>query len=128
MSFKKLINVAPVAKPRMTRRDRWAKRDIVVKYYNYKDTVRLLVGDWELPDEFRVIFGIPFPKSYGPRKREELLGKPHRIRPDVDNFLKGLFDVFRVEDGDIWHVEASKIWTSGDGFILIESFDERKEY
>ena len=50
MSFKKLINVAPVAKPRMTRRDRWAKRDIVVKYYNYKDTVRLLVGDWELPE------------------------------------------------------------------------------
>lgn len=124
MSFKKLINVKPVAKPRMTRRDKWAKRDCVVAYYDYKDTVRLLAGDFKLPNEFRVVFGIPFPRSYSLKKREELLGTPHQIRPDIDNYLKGLFDVFRTEDGDIWHIEASKIWTSGDGFIQIESFDK----
>ena len=31
------FNVNPVAKPRMTQRDKWKKRPVVDKYYAYKD-------------------------------------------------------------------------------------------
>ena len=33
--------ITPVPKPRMTRRDRWAKRPCVLRYWAFKDEVRL---------------------------------------------------------------------------------------
>ena len=123
--MKYLFNVTPVPKPRMTRRDKWAKRDCVVKYYDFKDEMALEARrlKFELPDEFRVVFGVPFPRSYSLKKRERLLGKPHQIRPDIDNYLKALFDALVENDSSLWHVEVSKIWTTGDGFIEISDFE-----
>jgi Holliday junction resolvase RusA-like endonuclease len=121
------INVKPMGKPRMTQRDKWAKRPVVMEYFAFKDSVLYQARDYVLPDEFRVTFGMPFPRSYGKGKRAELLGQPHQVKPDGDNLLKSLQDILSGEGGDsrIWHVEVRKIWTSGDGFILVEGFDER---
>ena len=126
-----IFNIKPVSKPRMTRRDKWAKRECVLDYYTFKDELLLQAkvnganGTFELPDEFRVVFGIPFPRSYSVKRKELLLGSPNRVKPDLDNYLKALMDVFQVNDAGIWHIEASKIWTKGSGFILIEDFDEQ---
>jgi len=112
----------PVPKPRMTRSDAWKKRDCVVKYYDFKDALQLQarLEKFELPDSFRVVFGIPFPRSYGKSKRDELLGQPHQIKPDIDNYVKALMDCLKDSDADVWHVDAQKIWTDGDGFISVE--------
>ena len=34
------INIQPVAKPRMTRSDRWKKRPVVLKYWQFKDALK----------------------------------------------------------------------------------------
>ena len=125
-----IFNTKPVPKPRMTQRDKWAKRDCVVNYYAYKDDLILQAqtadgGPFELPNEFRVVFGVPFPRSYSKKKREKLLGQAHQVKPDVDNYLKGLMDAFKASDSDVWHVDVKKIWTEGRGCICVESLDER---
>ena len=38
-----ILEVAPFAKPRMTQRDRWAKRQIVKDYFAFRDTVKQLI-------------------------------------------------------------------------------------
>ena len=118
-----IFNTRPVPKPRMTRRDKWAKRDCVLNYYSFKDEIKLQARDYVLPDSFRVVFGMPFPQSYSFKKRETLLGQPHQVKPDLDNCLKAIMDVLSDNDSNVWKIEASKIWTSGNGFIQIESLD-----
>lgn len=114
----------PVPKPRMTRSDAWRKRDCVLNYYSFKDEIKLQARNYVLPDSFRVVFGVPFPRSYGRKKRLELVGKPHQTKPDVDNYTKAIMDVLRDDDSGVWHVDAKKIWTDGGGFIDIQSLDE----
>ena len=120
----KVFNTRPVPKPRMTQRDKWAKRDCVVRYYSFKDEITYQSKHYEVPDSIRVTFGIPFPKSYSKKKKVELLGKPHQIKPDVDNLVKALLDSLKDKDQSVWRVDARKIWTSGDGFIEVEEIDD----
>lgn len=120
-----IFYIKPVPKPRMTRSDKWRKRDCVLDYYSFKDEIKLQarLNEFELPDAFRVVFGIPFPRSYSYRKRETLLGKPHQVKPDIDNYLKALMDCLKDNDSVVWHTDSQKIWTSGDGFIQIDSLE-----
>jgi Holliday junction resolvase RusA-like endonuclease len=112
----------PVSKPRMTRSDTWKKRSCVLQYREFKDEISLQakLEDFELPDAFRVVFGIPFPRSYSKSKREKFLGQPHTIKPDIDNYLKALMDSLKENDSGVWHVDAQKIWVEGSGFISVE--------
>jgi Holliday junction resolvase RusA-like endonuclease len=121
-----IFHTKPVPKPRMTRRDKWAKRDCVVNYYSFKDELKLQGRNYELPDAFGVVFGVPFPRSYSLKKREQLLGQPHQVKPDIDNYLKALMDVFKDNDSSVWKIEARKIWTSGDGFIEITDLENNE--
>jgi len=120
-----IFHTKPVPKPRMTRSDKWKKRDCVVDYYSFKDEIELQarLENFELPDAFRVVFAIPFPRSYGRAKREGLLGQPHQIKPDIDNYLKALMDCLKTNDSSIWHIDAQKIWTDGGGFIEVEELE-----
>ena len=124
-----ILNVAPFAKPRMTQRDRWAKRQIVRDYFAFRDTVkqeieRLLAlqnnddkkKSWE---ELDIVFFIPMPKSWSKKKRSEMAGTPHKQRPDLDNYIKGLLDALLEEDCKVWRVSARKIWVDTEGCITI---------
>ena len=72
----KVYDITPVPKPRMTRRDKWARRPAVMKYYAYKDEVRL--KKVQIPfSNYHVIFVLPMPKSWSKTKREEMNG--HRV-------------------------------------------------
>jgi Holliday junction resolvase RusA-like endonuclease len=101
-------NIVPVSKPRMTRSDKWKKRKCVVKYFAFKDEVRL--NKVILPEQHHVTFIIPMPESWSKKKQKEYYGKPHQQRPDVDNFVKGLFDAVFEEDSHIWDCRMTKIW------------------
>lgn len=110
--------INPVPKPRMTRLDKWAQRDCVLRYRAYKDELRarkvsLPYAGWH------VTFILPMPRSWSEKKKTEMDGKPHRQKPDVDNLLKGLMDAVFHEDCAVWDTRVSKYW-GRDGAIIVE--------
>ena len=112
----------------MTQRDRWKKRQCVLDFFAFRDRIKQEVNkidtllikeppfDW---DNLTVIFLVPMPKSWSKKKKALMAGKPMQQRPDLDNYLKGLFDATHEEDSSIWKVTASKIWTDCTGKIII---------
>lgn len=105
----KVYPVTPVAKPRMTQRDRWAKRPVVMRYWKYCDNVREL--GCHVPEHGgHITFNVPMPKSWSKKKRQAMLGKPHQQRPDIDNFEKGLLDALYEDDSCVWDIRSTKRW------------------
>jgi len=123
-----ILNIPPCSKPRMTQRDRWKKRQCVLDFFAFRDRIKQEIKkintfmikeppfDW---DNLTVIFLVPMPKSWSKKKKDLMVGKPMQQRPDIDNYLKGLFDATHEEDSSIWKVTASKIWTDCTGKIII---------
>lgn len=105
-----LIPLEPIPKPRMTQRDRWAKRPAVVRYYAFCDSLRELVKD-EVPPVLVLRFNITMPKSWSNKKRLEMVGKPHQQRPDIDNLIKAYMDALCEDDSYVWSVKAQKQWS-----------------
>ena len=69
--IEKKYHITPIAKPRMTRRDKWAKRPCVERYFAYRDLVRL--HKVFFPEFWaHVIFFLPMPKSWSKKKRLEM--------------------------------------------------------
>ena len=116
--MKKTFYINPLPKPRMTRADRWKKRPCVLKYWEYKDDLKLKLKmcDINIDDVIKVKFGVPMPKSWSKKKKKEMNGKPHQQRPDVDNLMKGLMDSLFQEDSHIHTIHAKKVW-SDKGFM-----------
>lgn len=105
------ISITPVPKPRMTQRDRWAKRPAVVRYYAYCDLLRVLLPDYQPSEKLVLEFGVPMPKSWSAKKRSLMEGKPHRQRPDIDNLAKAIMDALCEDDSYIYSLKAEKYWS-----------------
>lgn len=105
-----IIPLVPVPKVRMTQRDRWAKRPAVVRYYQFCDELRRLWGQQEVPESLFIIFTMPMPNSWSKKKRIEMLGKPHKQRPDIDNLIKAYLDALCEDDSYVHEVHAYKRW------------------
>lgn len=102
--------INPVAKPRLTQRDSWAKRDCVMRYFAYRDECKILGVD--VPEAgAKITFYMPMPKSWSKKKKRNMLGEPHRQKPDVDNLLKGLLDAVYGEDSVVWDIWVRKVWS-----------------
>ena len=111
--------ITPVPKPRMTQRDRWAKRPGVMRYRAFCDECRL--RGVKLPEAgARVTFILPMPKSWPKRKRSEMDGQPHQAKPDTSNLLKALEDALHVDDAAIWHYAGVQKRWGREGRIIIE--------
>lgn len=110
--------ITPVAKPRMTQRDRWKQRPCIVRYRTFCDqcrAARIVIGP-----EVKVVFWIPMPKSWSKKKKAATDRKPHRQKPDIDNLIKGLLDAVLVDDSGVHTVVARKRWATKGG-ISVES-------
>lgn len=109
------IDIAPVPKPRMTQRDKWAKRPCVVKYRDYKDSIKDAVIEKKInPDDYGcldMVFCVPMPKSWSKKKKQEYYMKPHQQRPDVDNLAKSVMDSLYEDDSAVHAITAYKIWS-----------------
>jgi Holliday junction resolvase RusA-like endonuclease len=101
-------DVTPVAKPRMTRRDKWLRRPAVESYWTYKGTLQLL--GMALPEPAHVVFVLPMPPSWSKAKRAAFLGAPHRQKPDLDNLHKGLLDALYPDDSCVAEAWIEKRW------------------
>lgn len=102
--------ITPVAKPRMTQQDKWAKRPCVLRYRAFKDKCRL--HRVPVVSGCTVIFYLPMPESWSERKRTKMLGLPHRQKPDLDNLIKGLWDARVKKDEALDSVHAEKRWST----------------
>lgn len=108
--------ITPVAKPRMTQRDKWSKRKCVLQYRAFKDQCRL--NKVTVTERPWVVFHLPMPPSWSKKKRREMNGKPHQQRPDIDNLIKALLDACLENDSGVFEIHASKVWAI-DGLLEV---------
>ena len=125
------FGVTPMGKPRMTQRDKWLNppRVPITKYRLVKQGIEAyaLMHKFVLKDEVNVIFVMPMPSSWSNKKRLTMNGKPHQIKPDIDNMLKAVFDVLCPQGDQMIHsVVAKKIWGDEGKIIFIDNDDEQK--
>lgn len=113
--------ITPMGKPRMTQRDKWKKRAVVLRYFSFKDQVRL--HKVEIPHIPKIVFHVPMPPSWSEKKKAAHDGKPHLARPDLDNLAKSVSDSVYEEDSHIWCMWAEKRWARV-GAIEIVSLDK----
>ena len=102
----------------MVRSDRYKKRPIVLRYWQYKDAIQPYRDsvEWE---PFTAKFIIRIPKSWSKKKKLEMNGTPHKQTPDLDNLIKGLWDCLLDDDSAVWHIKhASKVWGIEPAIIL----------
>jgi Holliday junction resolvase RusA-like endonuclease len=107
----------PIGKPRMTQRDRWAKRPATTRYWEWCDRLRngIAAAGFTVPPAETVAavnWAAYFepPKSWPKKKRFAAIGTLHRTKPDADNILK-------CADG---------LWPDGDAAIAAGTY--RKEW
>jgi len=132
MSIDKFVfDGKPVAKPRMTRRDKWLNppRPAVAQYRAFKTELNLKAKQqkFELSEAHRVTFLVEMPKSWSKKKKLEMYGEPHRQRPDLDNYLKALWDCLLPEDSACHYVVAIKKWSDKPG-IVVENFPKDLDF
>lgn len=112
------IPVTPLGKPRMTQRDKWQVRPTVMAYRAYCDELRLRLPRYELPEELKIVFHLPMPKSWSARHRAQSYGQRHDQKPDIDNLVKGFMDAFKAEDKHVAILHAEKYWAVEGGIII----------
>lgn len=94
----------------MTRSDRWNIRPATTKYWAFKDALLEAWGDREVPQQIGLVFYIPMPESWSVKKKDLMNGKPHQVKPDIDNLVKAFLDSLLEDDAAIWDVRATKYW------------------
>ena len=101
-------------KPRMTQRDKWAKRAPVLRYRSWCDRVRAALDgrviDENLVAELNWTAYFEPPSSWSKRRRVAAMGTRHRSKPDVDNVCKAILDCLWSDDSGIADVVARKRW------------------
>jgi len=115
-----IFNIRPVPKPRMTRADKWKKRPVVEKYYSFKDNLNLQADlmNFKLPHKLSIDFHIEMPISWSKKRKEELLGKPHQNKPDIDNLGKAFLDALVCEDMEVYDLHLRKFWNNENLIIV----------
>ncbi|MDR1282429.1 MAG: RusA family crossover junction endodeoxyribonuclease [Opitutaceae bacterium] len=109
-----------MGKPRMTQRDKWAKRDCVTRYYAWKDVAKLAfkMAHRTMPQGvYRVDWFafLPIPPSWSKKKKTEHTGKLHFAKPDRDNIDKAVLDALWDDDSGVACGYIEKRWDDGRG-------------
>lgn len=118
-----IIDIVPVAKPRMTQADKWKKRPAVMRYRAFCDELRLKLK--VLPIPLDIEFGLPMPESWSVKKRAEMCGTPHMQKCDIDNLCKAVMDAMLSNDSHVWSLHATKRWAI-HGYIQIRELENGK--
>lgn len=113
-----VLDVTLMGKPRMTRRDRWEKRECVLRYRAQCDELRL--RGVVLPETYLLICFFPMPRSWSATRRAEMDGRPHQQKPDRDNVDKALMDGLCRRDERLHDARVIKRWGVHGRFVLAD--------
>jgi Holliday junction resolvase RusA-like endonuclease len=115
------FNIKPCPKPRMTRADRWKKRPIVLKYWDFSNELNRQANKLGyIPgDKISLTFFISMPNSWSKKKKDLMLGKPHKQRPDIDNLAKAFMDALLPEDSHVFSLTAEKYWSNEPSIVVL---------
>lgn len=101
-------------KPRMTRRDKWAQRECVMRYRDWCDRVRQIAnGDIPAAESVAELNWAAFfapPKSWSKKRRVAAIGTLYREKPDRDNIDKAILDCLFQQDKAIAVGRIEKRW------------------
>ena len=113
----KIYPITPIGKPRMTQRDKWARRRVVANYHSFRDECRIL--GMTLPKcNYWIVCVIPMPASWSAKKRAAMFGKPHEQTPDKDNLEKAILNAVYGQDKSVWDGRVTKVW-GVEGAIIV---------
>lgn len=116
MTWTRTASVIPMGAPRMTRRDRWKRRPIVLRYFAFRDALRAECAGHPIdPHEVSWVAYMQFPNSYTKARRERLRGQPHQTKPDRDNIDKAVLDTLFPDDSRVSDGHLRKVWDDGNG-------------
>jgi Holliday junction resolvase RusA-like endonuclease len=102
-----------IGKPRMTQRDRWKKRPIVLRYQEYCDRLRQHAPVNVLNADalgIKIVFYRSMPAWWSKKKQQAFNGKLCRVEPDWDNLAKAVCDALFKEDAGIAIAQVVKLW------------------
>lgn len=104
-------------KPRMTQRDKWAKRPVVVAYRAWADGVRNIVRT--IPPAARtvtisLVARYRVPASWSRIRRIDAIGERKRTKPDPDNIAKAVLDALWSQDAAVGDVTVQRFWAQRD--------------
>lgn len=107
-----------LGKPRMTRRDAWMKRPVVLRYRAMADELRL--NGLKLPSRFVLVAFLPMPASWSAAQRRAANGQPHLVKPDADNIQKGCQDSLSPNDQHHWDGRCVKLWAYAPRCMIVK--------
>jgi len=118
--IKYCFNITPLAAPRMTKSDKWAKRECVNRYFAFRNELYALAYNekYKLENIVNIIFVMPYPASWSEKKKLENYLTPVIVKPDIDNLIKSFLDALKPKDQEVWRISAMKIYGE-TGCILI---------
>lgn len=109
--------VEPVPAPRQVRRDTWKPSPPVQRYRAFRDALNLYAPT--IPEGFHhALFVLPVSASWSEKRKRQMLGMPHTLRPDRDNLEKALLDTVHGEDCHVWDGRTSKLWGTR-GLVIV---------
>lgn len=121
---RKLHREIAAGKPNAKRGTLAARKKQLEIHNAHKQEIR----DWAFRNEFKMPLGhfamwfyVPMPPSWRPKKRAEMIYTVHQSTPDLDNYLKQLYDSIMprknrlkkekgVDDRKIYCYAAFKVW------------------
>lgn len=100
----------PVAKPRQTRRDKWAKRPCVLAYRAWADLARYTAFNKNEKLRLTRPTVLAVRAWFGSATHRS---GPHTMKPDADNVLKAVADALFTNDEMIDRATIEKRWADG---------------
>jgi len=115
-----VFDIIPVAKPRMTRKDKFVKRDRTTQYWEFVDKFKAQAEflDYKMANVLEAVFFVPMPESWSKKKKEKFNGMPCKHIPDTDNYTKAIKDALNVQDKEIWWDNCRKHWAFLGSIII----------
>lgn len=134
INFSVSFPVVPMGKPRMTQRDKWKKREVVLRYHAFKDQLRLCVNQTHNlratlesgnVDTLSWTAYLPMAPSWPKKKKAAMAGTLHRAKPDRDNIDKAIMDALFADDSGIASGTIVKRWDDGNGSRIDVQFSSQ---
>lgn len=101
----------PMGKPRMTRRDVWKQRPVVLRYHEYCDRIRAAAGTVPQNVYAVIVYAyVPMPESWPKKKQAVMPDRLMQQKPDWDNIGKAVCDALFEEDSGIAGGVTWKFW------------------